>query len=84
MQGRVEWQTNILKCDDKMCTSLRYSTVWTRWRHFLPHKEDKTPILKFLRKIRNYDSTSDCLAVIYVTSCPVNLKDNTKHSGVTG
>lgn len=25
MQGRVEWQTNILKCDDKMCTSLRYS-----------------------------------------------------------
>lgn len=27
MQGRVEWQTNILisRCDDKMGTSLRYS-----------------------------------------------------------
>lgn len=55
-----------------------------RVKTFFTNKEDKTPILKFLRKIRNYDSTSDCLAVIYVTSCPVNLKDNTKHSGVTG
>lgn len=72
-----------------MCTSLRYSIqfkpLYGQGEDIFYHiKKIKTPILKFLRKIRNYDSTSDCLAVIYVTSCPVNLKDNTKHSGVTG
>ena len=57
---------------------------WKQVKAFLEEKKnnknDKTPILKFFWKIRNYDSTSDCLAVIYVTSCPCKFTDNTKHT----
>lgn len=46
MQGRVEWQTNIFRCDKKMCTSLRYSI------QFKPLYGQGEDIFYHIKKIR--------------------------------